>query len=426
MAKKRKRDAEINSKEELNIIEFPLGVLSKNPGKEKTLTFNDTVTIGGEKKPRKWILTGCDIYGLPVSIDETIYLCLSYLTKQAGFTQKVYFSRYELLSIIGDDDSKHAYNRVEKALQRLTGVSIYTDYFYDKEAGCYGKAGFGIIDNFVLHKESSGQKPLFKSYFVWNDVIYKSLTNGNMKSIDLNFYFKLKGNSTKRLFRYLDKKLYNNSVFKIGLSQLAFEKMGVSRSRTLSTAKIRLIIPALNELKTKRFLKDYKIDNKTKILTVWKSKKYTEMDNLLYVLELLGIPRKQGRSLKKEYGFEKVKSSAHWILQKYKNGVIKTPAAFLVAALKNNYILKSPQLEKGETLRETTNYHTVELSREDEKIKNKNTDINKIFKTMSPKKMEAMKKEADKNIPEHIDRRSAHYKTFLNAEIKCAIEKDIL
>ena len=53
-----------------------------------------------------------------------------------------------------------------------------------------------------------GNAPPPLSSFKWNEVIFRSFQSGNLKQIDLEFYLKLRLPTTKRVFRFLDKRFY--------------------------------------------------------------------------------------------------------------------------------------------------------------------------------------------------------------------------
>ena len=50
--------------------------------------------------------------------------------------------------------------------------------------------------------------PLPLSSFRWNEVIFQSFQSGNLKQLDLELYLKLRLPTTKRMYRFLDKRFY--------------------------------------------------------------------------------------------------------------------------------------------------------------------------------------------------------------------------
>src|SRR5690606_4291994 len=109
------------SRDEMNLAEFPLAVLSTraNPNL-KTLEFCDEVRgKNGDVVDRKWIITGADKFGLPTASDDEVLLGLLKLTVDNGFeSQKVFFTRYELLRILRWTTEGRSYTRLQRALDR--------------------------------------------------------------------------------------------------------------------------------------------------------------------------------------------------------------------------------------------------------------------------------------------------------------------
>ena len=206
-------------RDELNLAEFPITLLSDRvPDGCKTLVFEDKVFDKqvGEMVSRKVTVTGSDAHGLPTAIDDEVLVALLQLTKLDGFRDpKVNFSRYEVLQILGWKDVGKNYTRVEEALNRWIGVTLYYEKaWWDNEAKAWVDAKFHILDNVTMISASDrkamkrrNQLGLFSSWFKWNEVVFKSFQADNLKKLDLDTYFNLKSSVAKRLFRFLDKRL---------------------------------------------------------------------------------------------------------------------------------------------------------------------------------------------------------------------------
>src|SRR5690606_13985150 len=85
------------------------------------------------------------------------------------------------------------------------------------------------------------------------EVIFQSFQSGNLKQLDLEFYLGLRLPTTKRMFRFLDKRFYRRSRLEFDLRTLACEHIGLSRSYAPTELKRRLR-PALEELEGLGFL----------------------------------------------------------------------------------------------------------------------------------------------------------------------------
>ena len=181
------------------------------------------------------------------------------------------FSRYELIELLGWPQSGQSYRRIEEALHRWVGVLLqYENAWWDNAAKSWVDENFHVLDNVTLYdrerrrpppkSRASGSKavaarpdktPLPLSSFRWNEVIFQSFQSGNLKQLDLEFYLKLRLPTTKRMFRFLDKRFYRRTRLDFDLRTLACEHIGMSRSYAPTELKRRLK-PALEELEDRK------------------------------------------------------------------------------------------------------------------------------------------------------------------------------
>lgn len=251
------------ARDEMNLAEFPLAVLSTrvNP-KVKTLEFRDSQRLrDGEVIEREWIITGADKFGLPTSTDDDVLLGLMRLSMDQGFrSNKVYFTRYELLKILRWTTEGRSYSRLTKSLDRLSGVRIRaTNAFYDNKSKAYQTCNFGIIDAYEINDSRGGtrntcgsEQPL--SFFIWSEMLFESFKAGFIKKLDLDVYFDLRSAVSRRLYRYLDKHFYYKPSVELPLTVLAFEKLGLSRSYKYDSSIKQQLEPAIEELTSQGFL----------------------------------------------------------------------------------------------------------------------------------------------------------------------------
>ena len=249
------------SRDEMNLAEFPLTILSTRSSTldkhntVKTLEFSDHIRgKNGELVNRQWIITGADKFGLPTSSDDEVLLGLLKLTVDNGFKErKVFFSRYELLKILKWTTEGRNYQRLQRALDRLSGVRIKaTNAFYDNETKAHSTRNFGLVDAYEINDgRGLGQKP---SFFVWSEALFKSFKVGFIKKFDLDFYLDLRSAVSRRLYRYLDKHFWYRSRMQIRLFTLAHEKVGISRNYQYASSLRQQLDPAIEELKECGFL----------------------------------------------------------------------------------------------------------------------------------------------------------------------------
>src|SRR5206468_3897092 len=79
-------------------------------------------------------------------------------------------------------------------------------------------------------RQNERQPQLPLSSFVWNEAIFRSFRAGNLKSIDFEFFTRLESSVAKRLYRFLDKRLFRGKRCEFDLKRLAWEKVGLSRN----------------------------------------------------------------------------------------------------------------------------------------------------------------------------------------------------
>ena len=254
-------------KDEMNLVEFPITLLSKRDLKKvKTLEFSDTIYGEGNKMmKREWIVTGSDKFGLPLADDNDVLLAILQIGKETDFeTATVNFSRYRLCKMIGLKPGGSGYRRIERALDRLVGVRIKAkNAFWDNRKKGYVTVNFGILESYSLFnpasggekKAGTGVKQSLSGSVTLNTILFQSIKSGYIKNMDLTLYFGLKSVISKRLYRYLDKKRYKKTRFEINLFTLAFEHLGLSRSRPYASQIKQCLDPAHKELVKSDFLK---------------------------------------------------------------------------------------------------------------------------------------------------------------------------
>ena len=253
-------------RDEMNLAEFPLAlVASRAPRDCKTLTFEDRTWDRGRQQHvnRKLTISGCDRYGLPTALDDEVILGLIQLTKLDGVKRRrVPFTRYQLIRLLDWRDEGKSYRRLDTSLNRWVGVTLYYDNaWWCRETKCWASECFHLLDNVVLRTGRSRQDGGPLSSFTWNDVIFRSLTAGNMRRLNMTLYRELKSSIAKRIYRYIDKHFYFSSTLKLNLQRFAFEHIGLSRSYDVAQIKRRLQ-PAIEELETVGELKPMSKDER--------------------------------------------------------------------------------------------------------------------------------------------------------------------
>jgi hypothetical protein len=260
---------QIRAKDEMNLAEFPFCQLSGKVPKSKVLSFGyDFIQEDGSVIRREWRVEGGAECGLPRPIDEDVYVALMLLTSRQGFeSQKVTFTIYELLEVLGWDKGGKSYARIRASLRRLRNLSIEAvNAFKDNQTKRYEKfLGFGIIDDYEISTGIGNEPslpfddtevPAGKSYIRWNTRLFRSFKDGYIKNLDHEFYRSLKSTISKRLYRFLDKKFYFGKDITIDVLQLGYEHIGLSRQSNFPSKVWEKLSAGISELIERNYLAD--------------------------------------------------------------------------------------------------------------------------------------------------------------------------
>jgi hypothetical protein len=374
--------ADAGWKDELNLAEFPIAALTDRvPDGQTTLVFEDQME-GRDSAPivRRLTIMGTHKHGLPTAMDDEVLVGLIQLTKRrSNFTDaRVQFSRYELIELLGWPQSGQSYRRIEEALHRWVGVVLmYENAWWDNIAKSWVDEQFHVLDNVTLYdrerwrtsarsgrsgKGDRGGKPdkppLPLSSFRWNEVIFQSFQSGNLKQLDLEFYLKLRLPTTKRMYRFLDKRFYRRSRLDFDLRSLACEHIGLSRSYAPTELKRRLK-PALEELEQLGFLEPLGLEERYSYVKrgCWRiifirgsqatavaqdpaAREEQRPAELIDALKSRGVTARTAQELVEAHPAARVRTKIEvfdWLLKNEDRRVGKNPAGYLVASIRSDY-----------------------------------------------------------------------------------------
>ena len=372
-------------KDELNLAEFPIAALTDRvPNGQTTLVFEDKLERRDHPPiVRRLTIMGTVKHGLPTSTDDEVLVGLIQLTKRrSNFTNaKVPFSRYELIELLGWPQSGASYRRIEEALNRWVGVVLmYENAWWDNTAKSWVDENFHVLDNVTLYdrerrkrpggkpgkstsKAATGRRPkktgtegdpLPLSSFRWNEVIFESFQSGNLKQLDLEFYLRLRLPTTKRMFRFLDKRFYRRARLDFDLRTLACEHIGMSRSYAPTELKRRLK-PALEELEQLGFLEPLDPEERYswvsrgcwRIILIRSQSAEpdvpvppTEKSALVDALIARGVTSKVAAELVAGHPAGRLRTKLEvfdWLVKNEDKRVGKNPAGYLVASIRSDY-----------------------------------------------------------------------------------------
>lgn len=360
-------------RDELNFAEFPLASLSTSlPKTQKTLEFTDEIFDKAQNRriTRRLTITASDKYGLPTAADDEVILGLIQLTGKANFAdRRVFFTRYELLKLLGWPDEARNYKRLERSLNRWLGVTLYYDKsWWSREEQSWVNEGFHILDHVqILDRERRRERAkkgdlAGKSSFVWNEIVFGSFKAGYLKQIDFEFYKRLESSVSKRMYRFLDKRFYRQQRLEFELRAFACEHIGLSKSYHNGELK-RVLSSAIAELEEEGFLKKLPADERfvRRAKGEWSSvfiraakqvfKAPTDEPELVKALVGRGVNRSSAYAITVETDEAKIREKIavfDWLKARGDARVRKSPAGFLYRSITEDFSLPADYIAATE------------------------------------------------------------------------------
>lgn len=361
------KEALENGSDSLNLVEFPLCTLYHQRNGAKSIEFRDTIVDRKTNKiiEREVAINGSDKYGLPSSHDDDILLALIQIAKMQNWPKRVYFTKRQLLRILGRNDGGRGTKLVEEAIKRWMGITVnFTHAWRNYDEGEWETHAFSIITNMYFKESQQNPSNASPSYIEWNDVVHESLKSGNLKPLNLVVFRSLKTPTAKRLYRFLDKRLrYRKFVkkAKVGdiidlefdLHDFATNKLGLKPNSHASELK-RNLKKGLLELEEINYI--VKASDTERYVKNSFSKKWTIYLNLIVqpeaktvgrnikseveaVLYSYGIGPKQAKEIDKNYDFERIQRHIDYLefLLSEKGRTPKNIPGFLCASIIENY-----------------------------------------------------------------------------------------
>lgn len=360
------------TKDELNLAEFPFALPCHRAPKD--IQRIDITEPGVDKEGRPiqktWTVHPSG-YGLPLAIDEEVFLGLMHLLYRSDFRERtIYFTQHSLFQILGWNSSQRSYDRLQLCLLRLRGSTITCKQtFWDNNDRCFLDTGFSLIDSYGLYRRGDRKKAHdqpFISQVTFGEFIFKSFKDGFIKSLDLNLYLSLKSALARKLFRLLDKKRHRGEVFEIELMRLA-HRLAMTDNAYPSIVKKQLERGAHAELEAIGFLKSRRYIRRGHSLSVqytlapkqnWHlpSAPIRQPDANPLTLELIarGITPDVAHALLKEHGEKRVADQLEYFdhLRSINSFLVsKSPAGFLRTSIEKDFGAPSGYVSRAERQR---------------------------------------------------------------------------
>lgn len=385
-------------KDEMNLAEFPIALLSDRvPKGKKLIQYRDTVfdEKTGKHVNRTLTISADEAHGLPTAVDDDVILGLIQLTKMVNNfkSRDVEFSRLDLIKLLGWPDSGDSYRRLATSLKRWLSVTLlYDNAWRDNRNGDWVTKGFHILDNIELNNSRghSVQGELFPSKITWNKVVFESFEAGYLKSIDYGLYLRLRHAIAKRMYRFLSKRMYFGPDLTFDLYDLAFAHIGISDTYRGNAGKIKeKLQPAIDELVNVGFLEPMdKTDRYTKRGKDWDIRLIQKapcplpsstsatpegsVPQLVAALAARDVTKAAAEILVQQYPEENIRAKIEafdWLLEQREKRIAKNPAGYLVKSIKEDYAAPKGFVPKAERDRRQREKEARERKAIDEQLR---------------------------------------------------------
>ena len=258
-----------DGRDEMNLADFPISVLQRQQPVGADGLKQDTVTFEASRyDPRtrqrvqqRVVLESNARYGLPTPADENVILALLHVAKHShNFADAlVYFAPRQLFQIMGWAPNSRSYDRLRDVLRRLKALVIrYENAWWDIAGRSYeAEMATGIVVEYEISRQLCGRKKGGATppcWVRWSPHFQQSLSNGNLKKLDLEKLFALRLPSSQRMYRFLDKRFYQAPTLEMDLVDFACGHIGLNRVDNIAELKRRLL-PAIEELEGIGFLR---------------------------------------------------------------------------------------------------------------------------------------------------------------------------
>lgn len=342
-----------DGRDENNLAEFPLALLTDRADPAvKSIEFSDTIVdkSTGLTVERRVCVTGSDRFGLPRPKDEDVLLALIQLTRLDNNFEspEVFFTKHDIIELLGWENRGWAYERIEESLNRWKGTSLhFKNAWRDNRNKQWRDSGAtGVIEYFHF-ADGRGRE---RSKIAWNRMFFESFQAGYLKRLDLSIYRGLTRPAARRAFRFLDKRFHQRSELEFELLTFACDKLGFARCQDVGKIKERLR-PALAELERIGFIERPKYRKER--VGRWHiqfrkgegrdhSERRAESHGWSGELVKRGVSKGVATSLARSVACEQLKAQVERFDELRKSSdprVARNPAGFLVAAIRDNYPL---------------------------------------------------------------------------------------
>jgi hypothetical protein len=246
-------------RDQLNLIDFPIAGLqyqqpkdSEGKRPDELVCVIDSYDRELDKVvPRKLTRRTASRHGFPTPLEDEVLVGLLTLTRlKNNFTlPRIEFRNAELFDLMGWPHNGSSTTRLGIALDRLTGLTLKYENSWTTEDGSFEKEfTTGVLESYNFAKQVQGRRSASSvfSWVQWASEVFADIQRGNVKELNTDEYFSLQLPISRRIYRFLDKQLVQNSHFEMELTTFAGH-IGLSETTHIGKIKERLT-PAFTEL----------------------------------------------------------------------------------------------------------------------------------------------------------------------------------
>ncbi len=251
--------------EELNLLEVPLGAISPRvASKEVRLVFRDAVNdkmsgkrvtrefcVGhprftmGEIKMRGFTLPTCTDVDVLLAVQRETFIRSKFLTDEP-----VCIPLNDIASSLKWPCTRKVRKRICRSLVTWSLVELGFSHWRVKALEAWKPACFTVLRTLEIGGTESRDSTCTLS---WNERIGDSVRARYTRKLDWAFYLSLKRPTTKRLYRFLEKRLYRLDGREFDMRSLCRDKVGISPGYSAGECRRRLM-PAILELEEVGYL----------------------------------------------------------------------------------------------------------------------------------------------------------------------------
>lgn len=252
---------------EFNLLKFPIFVLDRHiAGKPGIININIQTKDGGIGK---WQVSSNVEYGLGGPFDDAVFMALN---KILSNIPKPIQNPIDIGSLRGiarmigiEKPGKAVFTAIRRSLHRLNSLLIKSELtYFDKLKGRKlneAEGSFHLVEKVCFTNQITSNNQLSEKNHIWfSDNFLNNINNGYVCPIDLGFYFNLKTDTARALFKLFIESFYAvrgkaTAEIKFRYSTIC-ERTTLKKRVHLSLAEQQLN-PAHEELLSKGFFKSY-------------------------------------------------------------------------------------------------------------------------------------------------------------------------